>query len=108
VPEGAGGECVAAGDERRLQRVRKTDEARAGDTERIGIGKRNVFREVRSPSDEFGIESVEFAFELVADWLFVGSCFAQRHIAGGPVFWNLAGVDFIGEITVEYMVGPDG
>ncbi len=74
------------------------------------VGKFGVFGEIEGPVDERGVEVVDVAVvaEAGGAGLFVGGGFAEGNVAGGPVFWNFAGVDFVGEVAVDDVVGPDG
>ena len=98
-PRVTNGGFVAFGNSlKRAREVRRESESARG----------RVFCEAKCPVHEFGIERINFAFEFFADGFFVRSGFAERDVAGGPIFRNLARVDFVGEVAVENMFGPDG
>src|ERR1700692_3927517 len=40
--------------------------------------------------------------------LFVRRGLAEGDVAGLPIFWNFAGVDLVGEVAVDDVVGPNG
>src|SRR3984893_1682295 len=74
------------------------------------VGERRLFGEREGPIDESGVEVVDVAVvaEAGGAGLFVGRGFAEGDVAGLPVFWNFAGVDLMGEVAVDDVVGPDG
>src|ERR1700704_5341419 len=74
------------------------------------VGERRLFGEREGPIDESGVEVVDVAVvaEAGGAGLFVGRRFAEGDVAGLPVFGNFSGVDLVGEVAVDDVVGPDG
>src|ERR1700678_131386 len=74
------------------------------------VGKRRVFSEREGPVNEGGVEVVDTAViaEACGAGLLVRGGLAEGNVAGLPIFWDLAGVDLVGEVAVDDIVGPDG
>ena len=109
VPEGGGGEVVAAEDEGWVVGgFFGVLHATGGDGGVSGSGR--VFGEGEGPVDEGRVEVVDVAVvaEARGAGLLVGRGFAEGDVAGLPVGWDLAGVDLVGEVAVDDVVGPDG
>ncbi len=120
VPVGAGGEVVGAEDEGgtvggAVGFGGEVGLAVVGDGG--GVEERGVFGEVEGPGDEGGVETVDVAVVAEAGLagLLVGGGFSEGDVAGGPEaalgrggVGDLAGVDLVGEVAIDDVVGPDG
>ena len=109
MPEGGGGEVVAAEDEGwAMSGGAFVLHAALGDLG--GVGESDVFGEVEGPVYEGGVEVVDVAVvaEAGGAGLLVGGGLAEGDVAGLPVFGDLAGVDLVGQVAVDDPVGPDG
>ena len=109
MPEGGCGEVVAAEDEGRAMGG-GFGILHATLLDLRGVGEFGIFSEIKGPVDEGGIEVVDVAVvaEACGAGLFIGCGLAEGDVAGLPVLRNLAGVDLMGEVAVDDVVGPDG
>src|SRR5438309_721899 len=83
----------------------------------LAVGEFGVFSEVEGPVHKRAVEVVDVAIiaEAGGAGLFVRSGFAEGDVAGLPDLailwrglWNFTGVDFVGEVAIDNVIGPDG